>query len=121
MMTPSDGGAADGADVVHQAGLVGFRQVRRQQQDALGAGGLGGLGVLDGLGGGAAGGGQDRHRLPTSSTAVRTTRADSAGVRREALARAAGGEQPGDGEAGLPGEVLAVVLLVELQLCVERR
>ena len=34
----------------------------------------------------------------------------------EAFAGAAGGEEAGNGEAGLPGQVLAVVLLVELQL-----
>ena len=38
----------------------------------------------------------------------------------EALAGSAGGEQSRNREAGLPGEVLAVVLLVELQLRVER-
>ena len=120
MMTPREVDAADGADVVDQAALVRLGQVRRQEQDAVGAGGLGGLGVFDGLGGGAAGGGQDRD----DAADFLDGGADHAlGLGRgegEALAGAAGGEESGHREAGLPGEVLAVVLLVELQLCVER-
>ena len=92
----------------------------RQQQDAVGAGGFGGLGVFDGLGGGAAGGGQDGNQVAHFLDGG----ADHAlGFRRrqgEAFAGAAGGEESGDREAGLPREVLAVVLLVELQLGIER-
>ena len=58
--------------------------------------------------------------LPTSSTAARTTRSDSAGVSEKPSPVPPAAKRPGDREAGLPGQVLAVVLLVELQLCIER-
>jgi hypothetical protein len=54
-------GAADGADVLGQSGLVRLGQVRREEQESVGAGCFGSFRVLDGLGGGSAGGGEDRN------------------------------------------------------------
>lgn len=45
----------------------------------------------------------------------------SAAGEGEAFAGAAGGEEPGDAEAGLPGQVLAVAGLVEPEFVVEVR
>ena len=53
---------------------------------------------------------------PISSTADAHDGVDLLGAQREALARAAGGEEAGDVVAAQPGEVLAVARLVERQV-----
>ena len=113
------GGPADGADVFDQAALVRFGQVGREQQDALGAGGFGGAGVLDGLGGGSAGGGENRDDAADFLDGGTDNALGLGRGQREALTGSAGREETGDRKARLPGEVLAVVLLVELQFCIE--
>jgi len=103
-----------------QTVLVGFGQVRGQEEDTFSTCSLRGLGVCDGLGGGPARRCQDRYPAPHfldggAHHVLRFGRRE-----REAFAGAAGGKQAGNREARLPRQVLAVVLFIELQVRVER-
>ena len=105
--------------MVNEAGLVRFGRVRREEQEAVGAGGFGGLCVLDGLRSGTAGGGQDRDDAADLIDGGADHPLGFGRSEGEALTGAAGCEEARHREAGLPREVLAVDFLIELQVGVE--
>ena len=121
-MTPRSVAAADGADVRDEPGLARLGQVGREEQQPGGAGLPAAACACAIAWRGAAGGrGDDRDDVADLADRGADHRVDLGGGEREALAGAAGGEQAGDVEAGLPGEVLAVARLVEGEVGVEVR
>ena len=115
------GGLADLAHVLDEPGLAGLGEVGRHQQEAVRAGGLGSLGLGDRVLGRAS----RRSKHGYGARHLVDGRLDDAVglLEREAepLARAARGEEPGDGVLRQPREVLAVGRLVELQVVGEVR
>ncbi len=110
------GGGADLADVLDESGLAGLREVRRHQQQAVGARGLGGLGLRDRVEGAAGGGREHRHRAGDLGDGGPDDAVGLLQRQREALAGPARREEAGDRVLGEPREVRAIGSLVDLQV-----
>lgn len=110
------GGAADGLDMAGQALLSGLGEIRREEQDPVGAGALRGGGELDSGAGAVAGRGEDRGGLGRGPGRGADDLLHLAGGEREELAGAARGEQAAGLVRGEPGDVVAVGALVEGQV-----
>ena len=101
--------------------LLGMGQIRRQQQEAVGAGLLGADGDLAGNRGAVSGARQHRHAAPGLVDGDRDDLRDFRRCQREELAGAAGSEQTRDLMAAQPVHVGAVGRFIERIIRLEGR
>ncbi|MNO43099.1 hypothetical protein D3C76_333120 [compost metagenome] len=106
-------------DVGGDAVLAGFGEVVGQQQQALGAQAFGFLGIFDGLAGGTADTGEDRHAAGAGIDGGLDHLAVLAGGQGEELTGTAGGEQGTGAVGGQPFQAFDVAGAMEIALGIE--